>query len=348
MLLLGFSLRAKWNQEDRQLLFKRLVIPGAFSVLVLVVLVFLGLHDVLAILLVLSSLFAFFISFDHGFRLAKERPLFIGGALAHIGLAILFIGIIASGRYGQKQSVALPLNQSQLVFGYKVTYSGTLPTEDGKTKFIVHVDQNGKRKTLEPVMFESVYNNSLMRNPDYSSYWTKDFYIEPISLEQNNTEQQNIVDLPKGEAIPYGPMTITFHKFDLSSHDKGEMMGDSNGAMTIGVVLEVKTEKDIQTVVPVTTYTAKGALEMKTAYLQDSHIGFQLVTMNIGTGKGEKSHVHINVVGVGGNHGMGQKPETLIAEVSVKPFMNFVWIAAVLIVSGLTVAMVRRLRPNNI
>jgi cytochrome c-type biogenesis protein CcmF len=347
-LLLGFSLRTKWNQEDRQLLFKRLIVPGAFSVLVLAVLVFLGLHDVFAVLLVLTSLFAFFISFDHGFRLAKERPLFIGGALAHIGLTILFIGIIASGRYGQKQSVALPLNQSQLVFGYELTFSGILPTEDGKTKYIVHVDQNGKRKTLEPVMFESVYNNSLMRNPDYSSYWTKDFYIEPVSLEHNNTEQQNIVDLPKGEAIPYGPMTITFQKFDLSSHDKGGMMDGSNGAMTIGVVLEVKTEKDIQTVVPVTTYTAKGALEMKTAYLQDSHIGFQLVSMNIGTGKGEKSHVHINVVGVGGNHGMGQKPETLIAEVSVKPFMNFVWIAAVLIVSGLTVAMMRRLKPNNI
>jgi cytochrome c-type biogenesis protein CcmF len=347
-LLLGFSLRTKWNQEDRQLLFRRLIVPGAFSVLALAVLVFLGLHDVFAVLLVLTSLFAFFVSVDQGFRLAKERPLFIGGALAHTGLAILFIGIIASGRYGQKQSVALPLNQAQLVFGCELTYSGTLPTEDGKTKFIVHVDQNGKRKTLEPVMFESVYNNSLMRNPDYRSYWTKDFYIEPVSLEQNTTEQQNIVDLPKGEAIPYGPMTITFHKFDLSSHDKGEMMGGSNGAMTIGVVLEVKTEKDIQTVVPVTTYTTKGALEMKTAYLQNSHIGFQLLTMNIGTGKGEESHVHINVVGVGGNHGMGQKPETLIAEVSVKPFMNFVWIAAVLIVSGLTVAMVRRLKPNNI
>ena len=347
-LLLGFSLRTKWNQEDRRLLFKRLIIPAVFSVLVLAVLVILGLHDVLAALLVLTSLFAFYISVAQGFRFAKERPLFIGGALAHVGLTILFIGIIASGRYGQKQSVALPLNQSQLVFGYDVTYGGSLPTEDGKTKFVVHVDQNGKRKTLEPVMFESVYNNSLMRNPDYSSYWTKDFYIEPVSLEQSNTGHQNIVDLPKGEAVPYGPMIITFQKFDLSSHDKGAMMGGSDGAMTIGVVLEVKSDKDVQTVVPVTTYSSKGTQQMKTVYLQNSHIGFQLVSMNIGSGKGEKSHVHINVVGMGGSHGMDQKPETLIAEVSVKPFMNFVWIAAVLIVTGLTVAMVRRMKPNNL
>jgi hypothetical protein len=59
--------------------------------------------------------------------------------------------------------------------------------------------------------------------------------------------------------------------------------------------------------------------------------------------------VQINIVGVEGiQHGGTQKPETLIAEVSVKPFMNFMWIAAMLIVSGLTVAMVRRLKPNNI
>jgi len=344
-LLLGFSLRSTWNQE---ILFKRLIIPGVFSVLVLAALIFLGLHDALAALLVLTSLFAFFISVDHGVRIFRKQPDLIGGALAHTGLTILFIGIIASGYYGQKQSVALHLNQTQLVFGYDLMYSGALPTEDSKTKFIVYVDQNGKRKTLKPIMFESVYNNSFIRNPDYISYWTNDLYIEPVSLEQDSTDEQNIVDLPKGEAIPYGPMTITFQKFDPSSYNKGEMMGGSNCAMTIGVVLEVKTEKDIQTIVPVTTYTSKGVLEMKTAFLQNSHIGFQLVTMNIGTGNGEKSHVRINVVGVGGNHGMDQKPETLIAEVSVKPFMSFVWIAAVLIISGLIVAMMRRLKQNNI
>jgi cytochrome c-type biogenesis protein CcmF len=347
-LLLGFGLRAKWNQEIRQILFRRFVFPVAFIVLIIAVRIFFDSHDVFAVLLVFTSLFAFFISVDQGFRLAKERPLFVGGTLAHTGLAILFIGIIASGHFGQKQFVALPLNQSQLIFGYNLTYGGIQPTEDGKTKFIVYVDQNGRRKTLEPIMFESVYDHSLIRNPDYKSYWTKDLYIEPVSLEQNNTEQQNIVDLPKGEAVPYGPMTITFHKFDLSSNKKGEMMEGRNDAMTIGVVLEVKTEKDSQTIVPVTTYTSKGALETKTAYLQHSQVGFQLVKMDIGTGKGEKSHVHINIIGIENNHGMSQKPETLIAEVSVKPFMNFVWIATVLMISGLTVAMVRRLKPKNI
>lgn len=347
-LLLGFSLKAKWNQEDRQQFLNRLIRPGVLSVIVFIVLVVLGLHDVMAALLVLTSLFAFFISVDQFYRVAKENPRFIGGALAHTGLAILFIGIIASGRYGQKESISLPLNQPKSIFGYELTYIGATPAHDGKTNYIVQMERNGKRNLLEPVMFESTYNNSVMRNPDYVSTWLGDVYLEPVSIEQSEVaEEQNIIDLPKGEPVIYGPLKITFKQFDLSSHDKGGMMG-GNGAMTIGAVIEVQTEKDVQTMIPTTTFSTQGTQEKKTAYLKSGKIGFQLVSMNVNSGT-HKSLVHINVVGVGGiMHGGSGKPETLIVEVSVKPFMNFVWIAAAMIICGLTVAMARRLKQHYI
>ena len=69
--------------------------------------------------------------------------------------------------------------------------------------------------------------------------------------------------------------------------------------------------------------------------------------MNVGSGT-KKSQVQINVVGIEGmTHAGTQKPETLIAEISVKPFMNLVWTAAVMIISGLTIAMVRRSKQAN-
>jgi hypothetical protein len=189
-----------------------------------------------------------------------------------------------------------------------------------------------------------------MRNPDYISYLTKDYYIEPVSLEQGEEGAgRNILELTKGEPILYGPMKITFKQFDLAAHDKGGMMG-SGGAMNIGAVLEIATEKDVQTLTPITSYGRQGTPEMKTAYLKNSKIGFQLVAMAVGTTKGSASRIRINVIGLGSMaHGGGeQKPEILIAEVSIKPFMSFVWIAAVLIVLGLMVAMMRRLKQNNI
>jgi cytochrome c-type biogenesis protein CcmF len=345
-LLLGLSLSTKWNKEELPLFMKRLVVPGILSIVVLSIFIIMGLHDILAALLVLTSLFAFFVSVDQGYRIAKEQPRFIGAALSHAGLAILFLSIIASGRYGAKQSISLLLNQPKSMFGCEMTYVGMSPTQDRKTKFIVNLKRDGKRYFLEPVMFKSQYSNSLMRNPDYLSSWFGDFYLEPVSIEQGENNQQNLIDLVKDEPQIYGPITITFHRFDLGAYGKGRMMARGS-SVTIGAVLQIKTNKDVQEIEPTTTYNLQGNPEMRTAYLKNEHVGFQLVTMNLGSGE-KKSQVQINIVGVEEmTHAGMQKPETLIAEISVKPFMNLVWIASAMIISGLIIAMLRRLKQNN-
>jgi hypothetical protein len=111
-------------------------------------------------------------------------------------------------------------------------------------------------------------------------------------------------------------------------------------------VLDIETEKGVkETITPVTTYSSKGGMpDMKIAYLKGGRVGFQLLKMNVGMGKGEKSSVYVNLVGLGGmmTHGSKPKPEILVAEVSLKPFMNLVWIASLLIVGGLLLAMIRR------
>ena len=346
ILLLGLGLCTKWNQEDRQLFLKRLVVPSILSIAVLVVLIVMGLDDMLAALLALTSLFAFFVSVDQGFRVLKEQPRFIGSALSHAGIAILFLSIIASGRYGQKQSISLPLNQSKSVFDYEVTYTGASPTQEGKMKYNINVQRDGKHTLLEPVMFESNYNNILMRNPDYFSAWLGDFYIEPVSIEQSEADRQNMIVLVKDEPQIYGPMTINFLRFDMGAHGKSDMVSSGN-SISIGAVLQIKTDKDVQELVPTTTFNLQGKPEIKTEYMKNGYIGFQLVSMNVASGT-EKSRVMINVVGVGGMMPDGmKKPEILIAEISVKPFMSFVWIAAVLIIGGLAVAMMRRLKREK-
>ncbi|RPI06566.1 MAG: hypothetical protein EHM64_02485 [Ignavibacteriae bacterium] len=344
-LLLGLSLQTKWNKVELPAFLKRLLVPGILSIVVLGVFIAIGLRDILAALLALTSLFAFFVSVEKGYRIAKEQPRFIGSAVSHAGLAVLFLGIIASGQYGQKQSLSLPLNQPKSVFGYQLTYNGAKPTPDGKTKYTVNIERNGTQSLLEPVMFESKYNNSLMRTPDYLSSLLGDFYLEPVSLEQGEEDQQDLLVLVKDEPLMYGPITMTFKKFDLGEHTKGGMMGGGN-SMTIGAVLQIKSDKETQEIVPTTTYDMGGNPEMTTAYLKNGQIGFQLVSMNVTSGT-SKSQIKLRVVGLEGMQHSGiQNPETLVAEISVKPFMNFVWIAAVLMIGGLIIAMLRRFKQS--
>jgi cytochrome c-type biogenesis protein CcmF len=345
-LLLGLSLQTTWNQENRREFFRRLIAPAVLSIAGVVLLAVFGLHDVSAGALALTSLFAFFVSIEHGYRIAKQQPRFIGSALSHAGLAVLLLAIIGSGRYGRKQSVALPLNQMQKVLGYDLTYTGISMTHDGKAKFNVDVRRSGTTSSLEPVMFESAYNNSLMRTPDYISYFTKDFYVEPVSLEEDTSaEQQNIVALVKDEPKYYGPMMLTFRRFDLGEHGKGGMM--AGGSMNVGAVVDVEFDNDVQQVIPRTTYSPQGSPEMKTAFLKSGHIGFQLVSMSVPSGE-KKPQVIINIVDTQRSHGGAQMPETLVAEVSVKPFMSLVWIGAAFMVGGLATAMVRRLKQSTV
>lgn len=344
-LLLGLSLQTKWNLEDRHTFFNRLLIPLILSIVGLIVLVSIGWNDVSAGVLALTSLFAFFLSVEKGYRLLKEQPQYVGSALSHAGFAVLLLGIIGSGKYGQKQSVALPINQPQNILGYELTYTGISMTQDGRAKFNVNVQSGGKKTILEPIMFESSYNNSLMRTPDYVSYWTKDFYIEPVSLEEDTAAgQQNIVTLVEDEPKEYGPIILTFKHFDMGEHGQNKMM--AGNSITVGAVVEIKTDKEVQQIIPMTTYSPQGSPEMKTVYLKNGQIGFRLVSMNVPSGQ-KKSQVVINIVGVEGSDSGKQAPQTLIAEVSVKPFMSLVWIAALLIVSGLATAMVRRLKQNK-
>jgi hypothetical protein len=71
--------------------------------------------------------------------------------------------------------------------------------------------------------------------------------------------------------------------FEMGEHGISGMMGEGN-SVSIGAVLQIKTDKDIQEIVPTTKYNAQGNPEMKTAYLKNGHLGFQLESMNVASG----------------------------------------------------------------
>ncbi len=345
VVLLGFSLKVKWNEENPGFL-RRLLFPLIGSVVLLAVLLVAGLRDLPATVLAWAAFFALLSALETAYRIAKQHPLYLGGAIAHAGLALLLLGIIASGRYGKKEPVSLILNQPKQVFGYSLTFTGTEQQPDGKTKFFVKAEKNGTTFTLAPVMFESSYTNSLMRNPDYASFLTGDFYVEPVTFEQGapTPTSEHVMELAKGEKMAVGPMEVTFVRFEMNPHT---MSGNAGGQITIGAVLKVKTESGTQEITPVTTYATGGApQEFRTAYLKNSPIGFQLLGMNVDQNS-RKSIIQVNLVGLHGMAAQPATPPTLVTEISTKPYMSFVWVAAALILGGLTLAMIRRFREQT-
>lgn len=346
-LLLGASLLLKWKEESLSDLLKNSLASLGVSLVVLVLLIMAGLTDVTLGLFAFVSLFALVVNAIRFYRLAKESLHWTGGTLAHMGLALLFLGIIGSGRYGQKETTSLTLNESKDLLGYTLTYTGSQPADDGKWKFNVVVERNGTRFLLEPVMFQSTYNNSLMRNPDYASFLTRDFYIEPVSLEEAHAQEASgtTFRLKKGEPQTIGDMKVTFLQFDMN-HEGMDKMTSGSG-FGIGAVLEVKRGKTVERIVPVTIYKEGQNPDIKTAATKDGQIEFQMLNMNIDAEK-KLSTIELNVTGLTGQAAHApHTTEVLVIEASVKPFISLIWVAAVLMTGGLIVSLTNNKHKNG-
>ena len=338
--LLALSLVVEWKEESSRRILRNSAVAFLLSVAVLAILVFFGLHDVLMGLFAFTSLFAFFVNIMRLYNLARENYRYTGGAIAHIGLAVLFLGIIGSGRYGEKKTASLGVNEPKAVLGHTLTYKGSRPMPDGKWKFTVNVVKDGSSFDLDPVMFQSDYNNSLMRNPDYASFLTRDFYIEPVSLEEVAAPAAQggatMLQLKKGETKTLGDVSITFVQFDMNH--KGMDVKSATEGFAVGAVLDVKRGNSVERLTPVTFYKGAKSTQVQPARTKDGMVALELLTMNVDS-QTKGSVIELSVSGVGGAQLSVAKSEVLVVEASVKPFMSLVWAGAFLMMFGLGVSL---------
>jgi cytochrome c-type biogenesis protein CcmF len=338
--LLALSLLVQWKEKSSRRILKNAAVSFLAAGAVVVVLVLSGLHDILIGLFAFTSLFAFFVNLIRLYTLAKENIRFTGGVFAHIGLALLFLGIIGSGRYGEKKTASLMMNEPKEVLGHQLTFKGSTPMPDGKWKFSINVVKDGSSFDLDPVMYQSDFNNSLMRNPDYATFLTRDFYIEPVSLEEvapaTSSGQATALQLKKGETKAMGDVVVTFVRFNMEH--KGMDQASVNNGMPIGAVLDVKRGSSTEQVTPVTFYKGAQSTQVQPARTKDGSLTFELLGMNVDT-QAKGSVIELKVTGLGGSAAPSPKSELLVVEASVKPFMSLVWAGAFLMIVGLGISL---------
>ena len=341
-LFIGFSLYIQWNFDNGKELLKRSLRWTAVSVIACVVLYFMGKSDMDVLALVFTSLFAMLVNLEFGWKQGTKDIKAIGGKIAHIGLAVFLLGVIASGKYNTTQRLSLSLNQPVEVLGHTLTYTGYKPTQDNKYAFNVNVEKEGTTFTLSPMMFDGG-QQGMMRNPDIASSLTRDFYISPMSLEQpepDHAEHGETYTIEKGKTISLGQYKATFVKFDMSAHSQDAMTGSPERNMSVGSVLELTDGKTKETVTPVMFYGADGRPTYKASPSKLMGATVQLVSMNVGGMGPAPSSVTIGV------HQMGevkQQADALIVEASIKPFIGLVWAGTVVMFVGFLVAMMKRL-----
>lgn len=339
-LLNGLSIILKWKFTDRKLLWK----DSRFSVLaalVVTILIFIlsGVKDFMLVLLTFSSAFALFVNSEIAYSILKGRKSFIGAYVAHIGIALFLIGVVATAGYSKHQQVDLIKGEKVNLFGYEITFTGYQPIEGGKKyAFNVSVKKGDNVYTASPVMYIAEFNNSLMREPDILIGITKDFYVAPVSYDETTASSSNSIKMKKGDTYNYKDVKITFTNFILPK-DMNAMV--SGGDFKIGVNLKLETNGKSETIEPYMENTKEGPI-FRAAESKNANLKVYINNMNASDGI-----VELTFESLSENQTAQLTPkEILTIEASIKPFISLIWIGVVVMVIGFIISAFRRSKES--
>lgn len=338
----GISILLRWKHSDEKSFFKSLYLPLGFTAAVTITLVILGVRDFLMALLAAASFFAVFINGEIAYTIFKKNKTKAGAYIAHMGLMLLFLGVIGSARYSVEENVSLPLGEpKQVLDGYVLTYKGAteIPGDKEKYHFNVIVQKDDNAFLLQPVMYYSEYSEGIMKNPDIANLVTKDLYLSPMALEEPGQFTPNdIHSFKKGEEKEINGMKIRFVDFDRSKFNREEMEAGKMNIM--GAELEVTVNGKTEKIIAEQEMSQNGSNPIPVQLPGNDHYTFYFTKMSVET----ESTVDIAVID---SHKMQEEqgaPETLILTASVKPFINLVWGGTIVMVLGFYFSLLARHR----
>lgn len=344
----GVSILLAWKHTEEKRFFKSLYLPLIITGIVTAVLVAFAVRDVLIAIFVAASVFALIINANIAFKIFTKNNLKAGPYIAHLGIMVLFLGIIGSSQYSEEVNLSLPLNETKSALGYQMTYKGATPfgnpgDKDEKYHFNVVVEKDGKGFLLQPVMFYSEYSEGIMKNPDIANLGIKDVYLSPMSLESPKSFNENdVVTFNKGEEKDVKGLKIKFIDFDRSKFSQEAMRtGDEN---TIGAEFEVtyngKTEKVIAE-----QLMSKGQTENVPVHLSETN-NYTFILSKISVA----SEASADLIVIDETAPSVSAPETLVLTASIKPFINLVWGGTIIMALGFFTSLfgrVKRFRQNQ-
>ncbi len=343
-LLLGLTPFLGWSGENAGSLLKRFSLPLGLSALACVIAYVGGATTATLLLFIGASAFGLISNAIVSFRQYRSGWWNLGGPVAHMGTALLFIGIVGSGRFDETQRMTLRQGDTQSAFGYTFTFSGLESNDSLKARVRLEVSDGRTSFVALPRLYYSEYNRSVMREPDIRILPLKDIYISPIELTapEAKAAEHPMLELKKGETTTYGGYSITFERFDVGQHG-------ASAAMAVAAVLSVRHGGRADTVAPQLLFTQTGERQMVPVRIaarpdtpgDTSTVELALTQLSV---EEKKILVEVSPSGVEA-HNTPQMQ--LLLEVSIKPLMMVVWTGVVLIIAGSLLGFVRRLRVTE-
>lgn len=320
-ILLGITPYLSWVPLSSKEVMKQILLPLLLSVVVFVIAYVVGVRSMSLLIFVITASFALWTNLFVLIRNWRVSFLNTGAPLAHLGVALMFIGIVGSGSYNEEKTLMLNKGEPQTAFGYEFTFKGVTTNPNTKDQMNIEVSDGQSSFLATPKLYFSQYNQGMMREPDIKILPLKDLYISPQELKSSMADHQHpTMEIMKGETKEMEGYEITFLRFETGRHTE-------SGAMAVGAVLNVVSQGKDHEVVPAIMINEQGNQQPMPANLPSSDI----------KGNGGKNHrVTVNGMSVEqkkillefhgfDDHTSSAEVGSLILQVSTKPLMLVVW-----------------------
>ena len=342
-LLNGISLLLSWKFTKGKSFWKRTRTSLVITIIASALIIILGgINDVMLAIMTFSSMFTLIVNLEIAFKIIKDKALYAGAYIAHTGLALFMLGVVATGGFTQEKQIELEKGKPVKAFGYNITFLGYKPVENGKKfAFNVQLQKENNVEIISPVMYRSDFNNSLMREPDILNMLTKDFYVTPLSYSTgDDTHNHNgeKFTLKEGEEISFDNKTIKFVEFDFPQSEMNKMRAGSD--FTIGAKLLVIDGNNKYEVEP-KLRSANGNRSYENVSLENADLRIELTGLNAGT-----IDISVSKLSESSQAAPKKKTEVFTVEASIKPFIGLVWLGVIITVLGFAVSIVRRTKET--
>lgn len=329
--LIGFTLYSYWRNTPINIFIRRIAISLTVSIIITFSLLFLsGIWNFLYGLLLFTSTFTIITNLELILKFNKNF-IFMGGHIAHIGFGIFLVGALFSGVLSKTETLDLTKDNSQTVFDKRITYLGYVPIDNGKKfAFNVKIEDGNNTSVASPVMYNSDYNNNLMREPDILIGFASDLYVSPLSFQPGEDAGSKEIDLKIGVPYKTGNSEILFEKFDLPKDAMEKMMNKE--PFDISAVMKITSNGVSKNFSIIVNDSLQNSFQIEEEGLTFTVAHFDVSGM-----------IEFNVTD-SNNNKEEAKGEILSIEYREKPLINLVWSGVLLMAFGFLIMLIRRFK----
>lgn len=333
--LIGFTLYSYWRNTPINIFIRRIAISLTVSIIITFSLLFLsGIWNFLYGMLLFTSTFTIITNLELILKFNKNF-IFMGGHIAHIGFGIFLVGALFSGVLSKTETLDLTKDDSQTVFDKRITYLGYVPIDNGKKfAFNVKIEDGNNTSVASPVMYNSDYNNNLMREPDILIGFASDLYVSPLSFQPGEDAGSKEIDLKKGVPYKTGNSEILFEKFDLPKDAMEKMMNKE--PFDISAVMKITSNGVSKNFSIIVNDSLQNSFQIEEEGLTFTVAHFDVSGM-----------IEFNVAD-SNNNKEEAKGEILAIEYREKPLINLVWSGVLLMSIGFTLMIIKRFREIKV